>query len=87
MKKWYRNYYTQNKESVRLRYRNYYVNNSEKEKERLSPLQEIQLTPPTPQRITAKLGGTLQRTANDGLGGQRKIQMDDCSNRQKVQQQ
>jgi hypothetical protein len=35
LKKWNRNYYTQNKESERLRYRNYYVNNSEKEKERL----------------------------------------------------
>jgi hypothetical protein len=35
LKKWYRNYYSQNKESERLRYRNYYVNNSEKEKERL----------------------------------------------------
>ena len=35
LKKWYRNYYTQNKESERLRYRNYYVTNSEREKERL----------------------------------------------------
>jgi hypothetical protein len=32
LKKWYRNYYTQSKESERLRYRNYYVNNSEKER-------------------------------------------------------
>jgi len=41
LKKWYRNYYAQNKESERLRYRNYYVNNSEKEKERLQKYKKI----------------------------------------------
>jgi hypothetical protein len=35
LKKWYRNYYSQNKESERLRYRNYYTNNSDIEKGRL----------------------------------------------------
>lgn len=41
LKKWYRNYYTQNKESERLGYRNYYVNNSGKEKERLQKYKKI----------------------------------------------
>ena len=35
LKKWYRTYYSQNKESERLRYRNYYANNSDIEKGRL----------------------------------------------------
>ena len=35
LKEWYRNYYSQNKESERLRYRNYYANNSDIEKGRL----------------------------------------------------
>ena len=35
LKEWYRNYYSQNKESERMRYRNYYANNSDIEKGRL----------------------------------------------------
>ena len=35
LKKWYRNYYSQNKEIERQRYRNYYASNADKEKERV----------------------------------------------------
>ena len=35
LKKWYRDYYSENKEFERQRYRNYYFKNADKERERV----------------------------------------------------
>jgi hypothetical protein len=43
LKKWYRDYYSRNQESERLRYRTYYANNSITEKERLNKYKKQKL--------------------------------------------